>query len=65
MKRKGRSRTSRNTLGPLAGLLAPLHRGKKGAGDGNQTRAVSLGSVWIAPRTGAEQGFGPVAGDRG
>ncbi|GAA4596152.1 hypothetical protein GCM10023194_67570 [Planotetraspora phitsanulokensis] len=36
-----------------------------GAGDGNRTRAVSLGSVWITAPRGAELGFGSVMSDRG
>ncbi|GAA4596140.1 hypothetical protein GCM10023194_67510 [Planotetraspora phitsanulokensis] len=36
-----------------------------GAGDGNRTRAVSLGSVWITPPGSAELGFGSVMSDRG
>lgn len=35
-----------------------------GAGDGDRTRAVSLGSAWITPRRGAELGFGAVVSDR-
>ncbi|MGJ6966260.1 DUF5994 family protein [Streptosporangium sp. G11] len=38
---------------------------KCGAGDGNRTRAVSLGSVWITACRGAELGVRPVVSDRG
>jgi hypothetical protein len=65
--RSGHERSIRPqaTIKARVGIISLTWAFVCGAGDGNRTRAVSLGSTSITARRAADLGFGPVLSDRG
>jgi hypothetical protein len=58
-------RTRPETIKARVGIHVPIWASPVGAGDGNRTRAVSLGIAGILPRWGVDLGLRPVVSGRG